>query len=105
VGVDETANHIKYRQCLEQAIQTYQPMVVAEEYSTDALGRSKLLRNRPQEFFTRKVATPWGITNFFVTLISKQNMHWATRENPLGGRIFLGSGRISRQTRNFFPQH
>ena len=61
VGGDETANHIKYRRCLEQAIRTHQPTVVAEEYSDDALGKYALLRQTPQEFFTRQIAAQWSV--------------------------------------------
>ena len=61
VGGEETADQIKYRLYLEQAIEEYKPTVVAEEYSEDALSRSAYLRGIPQEFFTRKIATPKGV--------------------------------------------
>jgi len=64
VGVEETGDHTKYRICLEQAIQKYQPTVVAEEYSDDALSRSTLLRNKSQEFFTRKITTARSVKHF-----------------------------------------
>jgi hypothetical protein len=57
VGGEETADQNKYRLCLEQAIQQYQPTVVAEEYSEDALKRSEISGKGPQEFFTRKITT------------------------------------------------
>jgi hypothetical protein len=57
VSGEETTDHTAFRLCLEQAIQEYEPAFVAEEYSEDALNMSALRRNRPQEFFTRKVAT------------------------------------------------
>ena len=56
VGCEETTDHTAFRLCLEQTIQEYEPAFVAEEYSEDALSMSALRRNRPQEFFTRKVA-------------------------------------------------
>jgi hypothetical protein len=57
VGSEETADHTRYRQCLERTIQEYDPAFVAEEYSDDALSMSAGRRNEPQEFFTKKVAT------------------------------------------------
>jgi hypothetical protein len=56
VGSEETADHTRFRLCLERAIQEYEPTFVAEEYSDDALSVSALRRNGPQEFFTKKVA-------------------------------------------------
>jgi hypothetical protein len=57
VGSEETADHTRYRLYLERTIQDYEPEFVAEEYSDDALSMSALRRNRPQEFFTKRVAT------------------------------------------------
>lgn len=57
VGAGETADHTKYRLCLEQAIHKYRPTVVAEEYSDDALRISAFVKGGTQEFFTRKIAT------------------------------------------------
>jgi|SRR5580700_1775423 hypothetical protein len=56
VDGEETADHTKYRRCLEQAVRLYRPTVVAEEYSDDALSKAKLVKNTQQEFFTRKIA-------------------------------------------------
>jgi hypothetical protein len=61
VAGEETADHTQYRHCLEQAIQEYQPTIVAEEYSEDAVSRSAIVRNTPQEFFTRKITTARGV--------------------------------------------
>jgi len=52
----ETPNHTEYRVCLEQAIHTYKPVVVGEEYSQDSLSRAEYVNREPQEFFTRKIA-------------------------------------------------
>lgn len=55
VDSEETADHTKYRRCLEQTIRTHRPAVVAEEYSDDALSKATFVKNTPQEFFTRKI--------------------------------------------------
>jgi hypothetical protein len=76
VGGEETADHTKYRLCLEQAIEKYQPTVVAEEYSEDALSRSVSVRHRPQEFFTRKIASERSVKHLLCdpTLRAKYSM-------------------------------
>jgi hypothetical protein len=63
VGDEETADHIKYRLCLEQTIDKYRPTIVAEEYSDDALNQSAIVRHRPQEFFTRKITTAKSVNH------------------------------------------
>jgi hypothetical protein len=56
----ETPSHTEYRACLEQAIHTYKPAVVGEEYNQDALNRAAW-NQEPQEFFTRNVAQKAGV--------------------------------------------
>jgi hypothetical protein len=56
----ETPNHTEYRVCLEQAIHTYKPAVVGEEYNKDAFARAEFVKREPQEFLTRKIAERAG---------------------------------------------
>jgi hypothetical protein len=60
IGAKETADQTRYRCCLEEAIERYRPLVVAEEYSEDALNRATYLHG-PQEFFTGKIAARLGV--------------------------------------------
>lgn len=55
----ETPYHTEYRACLEQAIRTYKPAVVGEEYSQDSLNRAAY--REPQEFFTKEIAEKAGV--------------------------------------------
>ena len=57
----ETPNRAEYRVCLEQAIQTYKPAAVGEEYNKDSLARAEYVGREPQEFFTRKIADKAGV--------------------------------------------
>jgi len=52
----ETPNQTEYRACLEQAIHTFKPAVVGEEYSKDSLARAEHVNREPQEYFTREIA-------------------------------------------------
>lgn len=61
VGAEESPEHTSYRTCLERAIQTFQPHIVAEEYSDDALDRYALVRQTPQKSFTRLIAAAWNV--------------------------------------------
>jgi hypothetical protein len=61
VNGPEAAHHMEYRACLEQAIHTYKPTVVGEEYSQDSLNRAAYVNREPQEFFTRKIAVRAGV--------------------------------------------
>ena len=57
----EIPNHTEYRACLEQAIHTYKPAVVGEEYNKDAFARAEFVNRGPQEYFTRKIAEKAGV--------------------------------------------
>jgi len=104
VGGEETADQNKYRLCLEQAIQQYQPTVVAEEYSEDALKRSELLGNRPQEFFTRKITTARNVKHVLCDpdLKTKYSMGYQERTG-WAMQISRLSMRDSRLDRRLLP--
>jgi hypothetical protein len=65
IGKDgvETTDHKDFRLCLEEAIDRYKPIAVAEEYSNDALGAAALLKRTSQDFFTKKIASEAGVTH------------------------------------------
>jgi hypothetical protein len=57
----ETPNHTEYRTCLNEAIHTYKPAVVGEEYSKDSLTRAEYVNREPQEYFTKNIAENAGV--------------------------------------------
>jgi hypothetical protein len=59
----ETTDHTAFRVCLEESIELYKPVIVAEEYSNDALGAAGLLKRTSQDFFTKKIASAAGVTH------------------------------------------
>jgi hypothetical protein len=61
VGGDETPDQIEYRSSLERAIEQYDPTVVAEEYSEDALKMWTYLRGTPYEYFTKRITDSKGV--------------------------------------------
>jgi hypothetical protein len=70
-GSQETSDHALYRSCLEQAIEKHTPILIAEEFSDDALKRSSTVRGVPQEFFTKTVATENGVDHRLCDLDTK----------------------------------
>jgi hypothetical protein len=61
VGGEETPEQIKYRSCLERAIEQYDPTVVAEEYCEDGLKMWAYLRGTPHEYFTKRITDSKGV--------------------------------------------
>jgi hypothetical protein len=64
-GATESAQQAEFRTCLEQAIKTYKPTLVAEEFNHDAMKTASIVRQAPQEAFTKQIAGEEGIAHMF----------------------------------------
>jgi len=64
-GATETAQQTEFRICLEHAIKTYKPTLIAEEFNDDAMKTASFVRQAPQEAFTKQIAEEAGIAHMF----------------------------------------